>query len=105
VDPASATAEALVEILPGGRGEALRPGLSVSVRLEVVLEPGAGSLASLPRDALGERELESGQVIEVAILNGDGAVERRPVRIGLVGDDRVEVRSGLAPGDKVVPEP
>ena len=41
----------------------------------------------------------------VFVVAGDSRVERRALRLGPAKDDRIEVVSGLAPGEKVVLEP
>ncbi len=41
----------------------------------------------------------------VFVVSGDTRVERRALRLGPAKDDRIEVVSGLAPGEKIVLEP
>ena len=41
----------------------------------------------------------------VYVLTPDGRVERRALRLGPAKDDRIEVASGLTPGEKIVLEP
>ena len=41
----------------------------------------------------------------VFVVTGDTRVERRALRLGPAKDDRIEVVSGLAPGEKIVLEP
>jgi RND family efflux transporter MFP subunit len=41
----------------------------------------------------------------VFVVSGDSRVERRALRLGLAKDDRIEVVSGLTPGEKIVLEP
>jgi HlyD family secretion protein len=41
----------------------------------------------------------------VFVVSGDGRVERRALRLGPAKDDRIEVVSGLTPGEKIVLEP
>jgi RND family efflux transporter MFP subunit len=41
----------------------------------------------------------------VFVVTGDSRVERRALRLGPAKDDRIEVASGLAPGEKIVLEP
>jgi multidrug efflux system membrane fusion protein len=38
----------------------------------------------------------------VYLVNGDGTVSVRPVKLGVTDGDRVEVQSGLSPGDRIV---
>ena len=40
----------------------------------------------------------------VFVIGGDNKVERRPVLLGLEGEDSFEIKKGLAPGEKVVTE-
>jgi HlyD family secretion protein len=42
---------------------------------------------------------------QVVFVVGDGTVERRAVRLGNARDDRLEVASGVAPGEKIVVDP
>jgi RND family efflux transporter MFP subunit len=41
----------------------------------------------------------------VFVVTGDSRVERRALRLGPAKDDRIEVASGLTPGEKIVLEP
>jgi HlyD family secretion protein len=41
----------------------------------------------------------------VFVVSGDSRVERRALRLGPARDDRIEVVSGLTPGEKIVLEP
>jgi HlyD family secretion protein len=41
----------------------------------------------------------------VFVVTGDARVERRAIRLGPAKDDRIEVASGLTPGEKIVLEP
>jgi len=74
----------------------LRQDMTVSVDIEVARSPGA---LALPADAVREATGGSPWVLRV---NG-GRAERRAVELGLRGTGWVEIRSGLAPGDQVVP--
>ncbi len=106
VDAASGTVEVLVEIPDGPRAADLKPGLSVEVLLELSLEgaPGGGPLVTVPREAVagvGADGPSPGRDATVTVLNG-GTTEVRQVTLGFVGDDRVQIRRGLAPGEVVV---
>ncbi len=100
VDAPSASAELIVEV-PDGAAEGLRPGLSVEVMIRVALSSGNGNV-TLPRSAIPSARPEAGASIRLRILGDDGAAQERPVVLGAVGDDRVEIREGLRPGEKVL---
>jgi HlyD family secretion protein len=73
----------------------LLPEMTVSVETEVARKPGA---LTLPLDAV--RDLASAPWV-LAIR--DGRARRVPVGVGARGATRVEILSGLAAGDQVVP--
>jgi HlyD family secretion protein len=74
----------------------LRQDMTVSVDIEVARSPGALALpAEAVRDAIGAAPW-------VLVVEGGRAV-RRGVQLGLRGTGWVEIRSGLSPGDRVVP--
>jgi Cu(I)/Ag(I) efflux system membrane fusion protein len=67
----------------------------------VVIGAGAttGQLAlSVPDSSV----IDSGGAQVVLIAKGQGQFEPRPVRIGARGDGRVQILSGLKPGEQVV---
>ena len=102
VDAASATAEILVEVIEGPRANQLRPGLSVEVSFALTLGgPGGGSI-SLPLTAFEPDAAQEGESAVLRVLGDDGTVKPRTIIVGIVGDDRVEIREGLAAGDRVV---
>jgi len=73
----------------------LRQDMTVSVDIEVARSPAALALpAEAVRDASG-----APWVLRVE----DGKATRRAVELGLRGTGWVEIRSGLAPGDQVIP--
>ncbi len=74
----------------------LRPDMTVSVDIEVARRAGA---LVLPADAVHDLDGREPWVLVVA----GGRVERRAVGIGIRGAGHVEVVSGLALGDAVVP--
>lgn len=76
---------------PDGR---LRPGMFAEVHLTTAVSRNA---VRVPVDAVLERD---GKKI-VYVVEGDRARERR-VETGITGEDYVEIRSGLKPGEKVV---
>lgn len=72
----------------------LRPGLLLTV-----------GLAKDPREAVvvpEEAVVPRGAANHVLVVGEDGVVERRRVELGLRRPGRVEVREGLAPGERVV---
>jgi HlyD family secretion protein len=74
----------------------LRQDMTVSVDIEVARSPGALALpAEAVRDATGASPW--------VLLVEDSRAVRRPVQLGLRGTGWVEIRSGLKPGDRVVP--
>jgi HlyD family secretion protein len=73
----------------------LLPEMTVSVEIEVARKPGA---LTLPLDAV--RDLASAPWV---LAVRDGRARRMPVGVGARGATRVEILSGLAAGDQVVP--
>ena len=61
----------------------------------------AAAPVTIPKAAL---RTDAGSQV-VFVVTGDNRVERRALRIGPVKDDRVEVVSGLSPGEKLVLDP
>jgi membrane fusion protein (multidrug efflux system) len=78
-------------------GGSLRPGMTASVRI-VTAEVGDAIL--VPTQAV----VRSGDRASVWVVGADGTVAPKPVELGVRTADRVEVVSGLAPGDAVVVE-
>lgn len=74
----------------------LRTDMTVSVEIEASRHP---DVLALPADAVHDIGTASPWVLA---LTGD-RVERREVRLGLRGQDVVEIRQGLEEGDRVVP--
>lgn len=92
IDPGTRTREAVAHVPnPGG----LRPGLSGRVEVEVDRVDRA---IVCPADAL----IDASGGPFVLLRRGEGTFERRRVQIGLREGDRVEIRDGLFPGDRVV---
>lgn len=77
-------------------GEALLPG--ITVRLELGAATGGAAPLSVPLAAV----LERGKGPGVWVIGPDRKVALRPVRLGAVIDDRVEVVAGLRTGETVV---
>jgi membrane fusion protein (multidrug efflux system) len=85
-----------VELDAGGLYPQLKPGYLVRVSFTTADVPDA---VTVDRRAV-PATLTSGKA-QVFVVK-DGRVEARPIEIGLVLDDRVEVRRGLAEGEEVV---
>ncbi len=81
-----------------GGVEHLIPNLTVDVAIVVDRVKG---VVSLPREAVVRADGR-----ELVWVAEQGLAHRKPVEVGLRGDERVEIRSGLAAGDQVlVPGP
>jgi multidrug efflux pump subunit AcrA (membrane-fusion protein) len=90
VDPASRSAT--VEVTLSNSQHRLVPGMTASVRLVVERRE---HVVAVPLSALFSTNKTRAVVI-------DGTTARsRPIQTGLVGDDLVEIVSGIQPGDKV----
>ena len=72
----------------------LRPDLLVDVELPVRLPPAV----TVPLDAL----VDSGAHARVYVEHGDGVFEPREVETGWRSDERVEIRHGVQPGERIV---
>ena len=93
IDPATRTLRVKAELPnPDGR---LRPGLFARADLGVAVRE---RVAMIPEEAVLQRA--DGAV--AFRLVGDGRVERRALELGVIREGRIEVRSGLAVGDRVV---
>lgn len=74
----------------------LRPDMTVSIEVEVARVADA---LVIPSEAVRELPTRSPWVM---LLKGE-LTERREISVGIIGDGRVEVKSGLKEGDEVVP--
>jgi multidrug efflux pump subunit AcrA (membrane-fusion protein) len=74
----------------------------VQVAFAMTLGGAAGGRITLPRAALPPDDAREGESAVLRVLEGDGTVAPRTVVVGIIGDDRVEIREGLAAGDRVV---
>ena len=92
VDNATGTVKVTAELR--GAGADFRPGAFVRVAIETDVR---GETVLIPKRAIIEQDGES----FVFVNNGETAV-RRAVELGYEDGDAVEVRSGVAPGDKVI---
>jgi len=94
VDAASGTVQVTVTVADAGALERLRPGQFVNVDIVVETLP---DRITLPRTAV----LVDGSVPRVFVVRDGRAVERE-VTLGHSRGDRVEIMTGLVPGDTVV---
>lgn len=93
VDPAQGTVE--VRFAVPDPPAYLRPGMTVSINVVAARRDGA---LLLPPDAVESAGRDSGWVT----LRQQGRTARRAVRIGIRGDQAVEILDGVAEGDSVV---
>lgn len=93
VDPATGTVKVTVEAI-APLPASVRPGGFVTVDIVRESRPGA---VLLPRQAV-LRELQSAHVF----VAKNGAAEKRAVTLGLEEGERIEVLSGLKPGERVI---
>jgi Cu(I)/Ag(I) efflux system membrane fusion protein len=93
VNPETRTARVRVAVAnPGMR---LKPGMYATLRMNTT-----SSLTTLaiPRSAV----LQTGERTLVFVKSGDGKLQPREVKVGRANGERIEVMSGLSPGDTVV---
>jgi HlyD family secretion protein len=90
------------------RGDQLDPRILPDMGIKVAFlgaeTPAAAAVAPpvvIPKTAV---RTDAGSQV-VFVVTGDGRVERRALRLGPAKDDRIEVASGLTPGEKIVLEP
>ena len=102
-----------VKILLQETGEDLRP--SMSLRAEIETRPPANALV-VPIQAVVERAVKDGKdgkdpkdgkddEVKVVFVAEKGKAHQRPVKTGISDETRVEVLSGLTPGEKVISGP
>ena len=82
------------EVLVQNPEERLRPGMYVEV---VVIVQRHVDVPVIPREALANREGK-----QVAFVLDGQKAERRDIKIGLRDDDKVEITSGIAIGERVI---
>jgi len=92
VDEATRTATARV-VLPNSNGH-WRPGMFVTAKIRV----GSGNV----RLVVPATAVLTWKEQQIVFLEEDGGFEPRPVRIGRVGDESLEILAGLNPGDRFV---
>jgi cobalt-zinc-cadmium efflux system membrane fusion protein len=95
VDPGARTAKVRVEI--ANPRKELRFGMYVTMRLSI---GGGGPVALVPRSAV--QPLGEISVVYLPVAKGEGRFVERPVTLGSVVGDAVQVLKGLKPGDRVV---
>jgi len=78
--------------------DGVRPGLSATADITVAHRD---SCLSIPIAALVERDKKEG----VFVVGGGNVVSFRPVQVGIAGEERFEVLSGVKEGEKVVKGP
>jgi len=93
LDPSTRTMQ--VEIDVPNRDGKLNPGMYAEVSLSVQR---SGDALAVPVQAVDQ----SGSQPFVMLVNSANTVEKRPVRVGIAGANRVEILSGLKEGDKVI---
>jgi Cu(I)/Ag(I) efflux system membrane fusion protein len=82
-------------VIPNPDG-ALRAAMYAEVQVDA--PGGAAPVLSVPNSAV----LDSGTRQVVLVARGEGRFEPRPVRLGVHGDDWVQVLDGVKPGERVV---
>jgi HlyD family secretion protein len=75
-------------------------GVKVAFQGSETAAPAAALPVTIPKAAL---RTDGGSQV-VFVVTGDGRLERRALRVGTAKDDRVEVVSGLTPGERIVIE-
>jgi Cu(I)/Ag(I) efflux system membrane fusion protein len=90
------TRTARVRIVLANADGALRAAMYANVQIDA--SPGGAPVLSVPNSAV----LDSGTRQVVLVARGEGRFEPRPVRLGVRGNDWVQVLDGIRPGDRVV---
>ncbi|HWM94203.1 MAG TPA: efflux RND transporter periplasmic adaptor subunit [Thermoanaerobaculia bacterium] len=90
-----------VEILLDNPDEDLRPGMSVRAEIDTEVRPNA---LVAPIQAVVERDIKNEEA-DVVFVVQDGKAIQRAVKTGISDETRVEIVSGVKPGDKVVTGP
>ncbi|MEW5915870.1 MAG: efflux RND transporter periplasmic adaptor subunit [Gemmatimonadota bacterium] len=89
------TRTARVRVELANRSLRLKPGMYATLRFS---GGSRGSVLSVPRSAI----LSTGERNIVFVRRDDGQLEPREVRVGVAGEDRIEILSGVAAGETVV---
>ena len=90
-----------VEILLEDPDEDLRPGMSVRAEIDTAVHP---DVLTAPIQAVVERDVQDKET-DVVFVVRDGKAVQRAVKTGISDETRVEIVSGVQPGDKVVTGP
>ena len=90
-----------VEILLENPDEDLRPGMSVRAEIDTAVHP---DVLVVPIQAVVERDVQDKET-DVVFVARDGKAVQRAVKTGISDETRVEIVSGVQPGDKVVTGP
>ena len=77
--------------------EGVKPGMNVSVRIVIAKRTG---VVHVPLEAVAR----DGEDATVTVVDSNGAETTRPVRLGLADNKIVEIRKGLAAGERVLVE-
>lgn len=93
VDREARTLRVRVEL--DNRDGRLRPGMYATLRIQAAA---ASAAIHVPRGAV----LSTGQRDIVFVRRADGVLEPRAVQLGIITDERAEIRTGLAAGETVV---
>lgn len=94
LNPQTRTAKVRIE-LPNRDG-ALKPSMYATV--EIGIAAGAGKVLTVPTSAV----IHSGTREVVLVLLAEGRFEPRSVKLGMQGDEHVQILEGVAEGEKVV---
>ena len=90
------TRTARVRIVMPNTDRALRAAMYASVEIAIPVDP--GSVMTVPDSAV----IDSGKRQLVLIAKGEGRFEPRAVRVGVHGDNWIEILDGINPGEQVV---
>ncbi len=96
VDAVAGTVEARVRLEDNA---SVRRGSSVRLEFELRSDP---DLPSVPLVSLVDPHVRPGEIGAVMEVSPEGGFQRKEVLLGLQGDGQVEVRQGLAPGDRIL---
>jgi len=77
----------------------VRRGSSVRLEFELRSDP---DLPAIPLGSLVDPQVQPGEMGAVMEVSPQGGFQPREVLLGLLGSERVEVRKGLAPGDRIL---
>jgi membrane fusion protein, heavy metal efflux system len=97
VDPATRAQSVWVELSEAAPLPPLRQGQAAQVTL---VADSSAPVVAVPRSAVVREGRQAFLFVEMA----DSSFDRRPVQLGREDDSRVEIRSGLRPGERVAIE-